>query len=264
MGGRRVFLRQAGEGPHLTLLHGFPTCSFDWSKIWGDLSDTRSLLAMDLLGFGDSDKPASGYTFADHASRLRSLWWRLGIERTTLVAHDYSATLACELLASQGGSAKTAIDGVVFLNGGLRGHLHRARPIQKLLTSPLGPVAARLLNRERFARSFCRVFTQVPSEGDLDAFWASICTRDGHRRSPALLHYIRDRRRYAARWEGAMEQTSIPLTFVWGTEDPVSGAHMLASVRHLGKVVPLSVGHYPQWEAPSDVRDAVLAASASG
>jgi pimeloyl-ACP methyl ester carboxylesterase len=257
--GHRVFVRRGGAGPHLTLLHGFPTCSYDWSKIWNPLAAERSLLAMDLLGFGDSDKPKRGYSFRDHAERLRTLWRRLGVEQTTLVAHDYSATLACELLASQG--EEKTIRSVVLLNGGLRGHLHRARRIQRVLTSPIGPLVARLLNRERFADSFTRIFTNEPSEQELDAFWMSIRTRDGHKRSPALLHYIADRKRYARRWEGALEKTQVPLTFVWGMKDPVSGAHMLDSLRHLGDTVELPVGHYPQWESPDEVRDAILAAT---
>lgn len=257
--GHRIFVRRGGTGPHLTLLHGFPTCSYDWSKIWKPLAAERSLLAMDLLGFGDSDKPKRGYSFEDHAARLRALWRQLGVERTPLVAHDYSATLACELLASQGES-KT-IRSVVLLNGGLRGRLHRARPIQRILTSPAGPLVARLLNRERFAKSFTRVFTNPPSDEDIDAFWMSIRTRDGHKRSPALLHYIGDRMRHAERWEGALEKSRVPLTFVWGMKDPVSGAHMLDSLRHLGESVELPVGHYPQWEAPSEVCAAVLEAS---
>lgn len=257
--GHRIFVRQGGVGSHLTLLHGFPTCSYDWSKIWKPLAAERSLLATDLIGFGDSDKPKQVYSFADHAARLRALWQRLGIERTTLVAHDYSATLACELLASQGES-KT-IQSVVLLNGGLRGSLHRARPIQRVLTSPAGPLVARLLNRKRFAKSFKQIFTKPPSDGELDGFWMSIRTRDGHKRSPALLHYIADRMRHAERWEGALEKSSVPLTFVWGMKDPVSGAHMLDSLRHLGKCVELPVGHYPQWEAPDEVCAAILEAS---
>lgn len=260
VGGHTLFVCRAGDGPHLTLLHGFPTCSWDWSKIWPDLAARRALLAHDLLGFGHSDKPATTYSFADHADRLQALWRADGVDRTTLVAHDYSVTLALEVLArrADGTIGLPAIDGVVFLNGALRGHLHRPRPIQRLLRSFAGPLVARLLNRARFGRAFSEVFTRRPTESELDDFWASIRTRNGHRRSPALLHYIDDRLTHAARWESALDGDGPPRTFVWGMNDPVSGAHVVESVRDCGRVVELAVGHYPQWEAPDRVAAAIL------
>jgi len=199
------------------------------------------------------------YTFDDHADRLEALWARQGVTTTTLVAHDYSVTLAQELLArQQEGRLAVGIERVILLNGGLQSRLHRARPIQKLLVSPVGPVLARFMRRERFAKSFSRVFVNPPSEDELDAFWALIRHNEGHKRTPALLQYMADRRRYAERWEGALKHARVPIRFVWGMEDPVSGAHMLEGLRDVGPVVELPVGHYPQWEAPDAVVEAVL------
>jgi pimeloyl-ACP methyl ester carboxylesterase len=52
-----LFCRVAGTGSWATLLHGFPTCSWDWADVAAGLS-AYQLLMPDLLGFGDSDKPA--------------------------------------------------------------------------------------------------------------------------------------------------------------------------------------------------------------
>ena len=256
----RIFIREGGKGPHLTLLHGFPTCSWDWSKVWSRLEADRSLLAIDLLGFGDSDKPARRYSFADHADRLEQLWSHRGVTRTTLVAHDYSVTLALELLARRGESPSegSTLDGVVLLNGAVRGSLHRARPIQRLLRSPLGPLVARLMRRDGFAASFREVFVNPPNEGEIDAFWSSIRSRNGVARIPSLLHYIPDRRRMARRWEGALEQSPVPISFVWGLNDPVSGSHVLDGIEGPRRRVGLPVGHYPHWEAPDAVSEAIL------
>jgi len=264
VGRHQLFIREGGAGPHLTLLHGFPTCSWDWSKVWGRLEAERSLLAPDLLGFGDSDKPAHVYTFADHADRLEQLWTRCGVTRTTLVAHDYSVTLALELLARrlESPSAGVTVDGVLLLNGAVRGSLHRTRPIQRLLRSPLGPLVARLMRRDRFAASFRDVFVHPPSEAEIDGFWSSVRARAGVARIPSLLHYIPDRRRHAARWEGALERSPVPVSFVWGLDDPVSGAHVLDGVDGPYRRIGLRVGHYPHWEAPGEVADAILGLTA--
>ncbi|MEM6292543.1 MAG: alpha/beta hydrolase [Myxococcota bacterium] len=258
--GGRVFVKRAGAGRHLTLLHGFPTCSWDWSKIWDELVEQRTVLAMDLLGFGHSDKPNRPYSFAEHADRVEVLWRRDRVESTTLVAHDYSVTLALELLA-RSDALPVHIDGVVFLNGALRGRLHRARLIQTVLASAIGPAVARLVRRPQFERAFCSVFEHAPSADELAAFWASASAQDGQLRSPQLLHYIRDRREQAGRWEGVLDSTRVPLSFIWGVKDPVSGKHVLESVEHRGTVTALPVGHYPHWEAPTEVLEAILAAT---
>src|SRR5438132_752966 len=52
-----MFCRTAGSGSWITFLHGFPTCSWDWAAAADALEDEHQLLMLDLLGFGDSDKP---------------------------------------------------------------------------------------------------------------------------------------------------------------------------------------------------------------
>ena len=55
---RTVFLRSGGEGPRMTLLHGFPSSSHDWAKVAPGLAEHHALLMFDFLGFGASEKPA--------------------------------------------------------------------------------------------------------------------------------------------------------------------------------------------------------------
>ena len=57
--GRNIFYQENGKGETLVLVHGFPTSSWDWEKIWPKLSEKYNLLAPDLLGFGFSDKPTN-------------------------------------------------------------------------------------------------------------------------------------------------------------------------------------------------------------
>ena len=64
---RTIFVRRLGAGPSMTLLHGFPSCSYDWAGVAGPLAERYSLLLPDLLGFGASDKPT------DHDYSIREL-----------------------------------------------------------------------------------------------------------------------------------------------------------------------------------------------
>jgi len=54
--GYRLFVRRGGAGKPLLLIHGFPTSSFDWVAMWPVLSAGYSLHALDMLGFGLSEK----------------------------------------------------------------------------------------------------------------------------------------------------------------------------------------------------------------
>ena len=77
-----------------------------------------------------------------------------------------------------------------------------------------------------------------------------------------LIHYMTDRRTHEERWVGALEGTEVPLAFVWGMQDPVSGAHMAERIRERLPDAPFTaledVGHWPSLEAPDRVVRAVL------
>jgi pimeloyl-ACP methyl ester carboxylesterase len=79
---------------------------------------------------------------------------------------------------------------------------------------------------------------------------------------PELIGYIEERKKYRDRWVGALTSATVPLRFICGLRDPISGAHMAARYRELvpnPDVVELpTVGHYPQVEAPAPVEAAVL------
>ena len=82
-----------GEGPVVLFLHGNPTSSYLWRNIIPYVSDNHRVIAVDLIGMGDSDKPAIDYTFADHATYLDSFIEALELNDITLVVHDWGSVL---------------------------------------------------------------------------------------------------------------------------------------------------------------------------
>jgi len=159
-----------------------------------------------------------------------------------------------------------ALRSTVLLNGGLFPETHRPLLSQRLLRSPLGPLVAKLMTRDRLATAMRRIGGRrtPPDEADIDAFWTLLATGDGARAMPRLIRYIDERRAHRGRWVGALQRTAVALTVVNGVDDPISGGHMVARFRQLvptGAVVELpGVGHYPQIEAPDAVLAAVLTA----
>ena len=269
--------RAAAPPDALLLIHGFPTSSWDWHKLWGALgAKFACVIAPDMMGFGFSAKPrAYRYSIFDQADLHEALLAHLGITRVHILAHDYGDTVAQELLARhavrhegatlpgpQAGPSPLRIASCALLNGGLFPETHHARTIQKLLLTPLGPLLSRLMSRRSFERSFAAIFgahTQ-PTAEELEQFWELIRRDDGHLILHKLIGYMPERRANRERWVGALQHTQVPLRVIDGADDPVSGAHMVARYRelipHPDTVLLPGIGHYPQVEDSQGVLQA--------
>ncbi len=270
--GNEATAKEATDKPTIVLIHGFPTSSWDWHKIWRPLRRHYRLIAMDLLGFGFSAKPyPHPYTIMEQADIVEALVAHVGLGSFHVLAHDYGDTVAQELLARQNqGIGQGQWLSLCLLNGGLFPETHRARPIQKLLLSPLGPVVNKLVSRRTFNRTMCSIFgpRTPPSATELDAFWTLMCHDNGLRVFHRLIAYMSDRKQHRERWVEALSHSQIPIALINGVLDPVSGAHMVARYRELivsvdkGRERDITeladIGHYPQVEDPKRVSDSYL------
>ena len=261
---QRIFTREAGQGPVLVLLHGFPTASFDWSALWPALIARFHVLSLDFLGFGLSAKPPRhDYTIAGQADLVEALLADAGVREYALLAHDFGDTVAQELLARQReGSSRQKLRAACLLNGGLFPETHRPVLAQKALASPIGPLVARMMGRRRFVANMQAICLDHLRADDLEAMWQLLEHQQGRRVIPRIIRYMAERRRYRERWAGALIQAPVPLRLVIGMQDPIAGGHMLARYRELvpgADTVALDgIGHYPQIEAPEHILAAVL------
>jgi haloalkane dehalogenase len=87
--GLRLHYLEAGRGDAVLLLHGWPTSSFLWRNVVPWIGETNRAIALDLPGFGRSDKPLdASYSFRFYTGVLEGFLAALGIERTALAVHD--------------------------------------------------------------------------------------------------------------------------------------------------------------------------------
>ena len=250
----------------IVLVHGFPTSSWDWTKIWDTLADEYHVVTVDMVGFGFSDKP-SGYPYSlfDQADLHEELLAKLGVKNAYVLAHDYGDTVAQELLARQKEDENYfEIRSAFLLNGGIFYEAQEPADIQKLLLGPDGAEIAQSITRDVFGAAFADVFADEtrPTEEELDGFWRLITHNGGNEVMHEVIKYLHERRDNRDRWAGALRDTDVPLRFVVGPEDPVSGEKM---AERYEAVVPEpdvrrldGIGHYPQWEAPQAVLDEFL------
>lgn len=254
------------EAPSYTFCHGYPSASLDIAEVASLLGDGWRLLALDMPGFGASDKPP-GHPYSIHgaADAVEALWAATGTTTTLLVVHDYSVSVGQELLARRAeGQLGVELHGIVWMNGGLYPDLHRPTAGQQLLLDPdHGAEVAAAVDRQTFVEGIRITWgaRRPYDEALVGEIWRSMDERGGVALMHELLHYVADRRRHADRWRKALEGADLPMAFVWGDLDPVSGAHVMERLRERlrgARLVPLAdVGHWPPLEAPDVVAHAI-------
>lgn len=263
--GHKIFYQDGGAdtGQTLVLLHGFPTASWDWHKVWPLLANKFRLIALDFIGFGWSDKPRDyHYSLMGQADLVEALMKELAVPKYHLLAHDYGATVAQELLARHYGRIRDKegmLLSVVFLNGGLFPGIHYPRFIQQALASPLGFLLTPFLSKAKLRRNFSRIFgsrTQA-TEQEIDEFYQLIQHQNGKYIFHRLIRYMRERETHETRWRAATVRGEIPQVLINGGYDPISGLHVAEYYEeHVNQadvfLLPYT-GHYPQIEAPQRV-----------
>ncbi len=255
-----IYKLSESNKPWLLLIHGFPTCSFDWWKIWSPLSERFNLLTLDMIGFGRSDKPYNfPYSIYAQADIHLDLLNKLGIREFHVLAHDYGDTVAQEIMAKEleGMTWKTL--SVCLLNGGIFPEAHKPLMIQKMLMSPVGFLLSKLMNERKLEKSFSRIFgpdTQLTKE-ELHEYWKLIAYKKGHRIAHKIIRYMQERVDNRERWLGGLQNYPRKLGLINGPLDPISGIQM---VEHFRGVISTEniwlqegIGHYPQVEDPKGV-----------
>jgi len=220
----------------------------------------------DFLGFGASAKPPEHeYSLHEQADLVQALWAREAVAETVLVVHDYAVSVAQELLARRAeGRLAVRLRAIHLLNGGLYHDLHRRQPTQEALLHPeYGPRIGELMSEVLFSAGIAPTFAEhYDAAADSAEMWRAMHRDKGKRIAHLLIRYITDRERHEQRWVSALEQTDVPLSFIWGMLDPVSSAHMAERIAQRLPDAPLialdDVAHWPQLEVPERVVGALL------
>jgi pimeloyl-ACP methyl ester carboxylesterase len=95
-GGERIAYHRFGHGPTVALIHGIPTWSYLWRNVIPPLvHDGLEVIAVDLLGYGDSDKSiGADLGIAAQAERLAMVLRKLNWDRSAIVGHDIGGGVA--------------------------------------------------------------------------------------------------------------------------------------------------------------------------
>ncbi len=243
----------------ILILHGYPTCSFDYFHVIDQLSVNHRLIIPDFLGFGLSEKPPGhSYLLTEQAKIISNLIESLNIQSLHIVAHDYGTSVCTEIVALDLESKLPfAVRHITLCNGSMLIHMSQLRTIQKLLKNKFtGPIIALLSNEKTFHRNMKNIWKD-PSKYDrnhMQIHWEMLISDNGKSRLPAITRYINQRYENYDRWIGALKSTGLPIHILWAENDPVAVIDM---AYELENIIPKNYlttipncGHYPMIELP--------------
>ena len=258
------------DKPALLILHGYPTCSYDYHKVIPMLEKRFRVVIHDHLGFGFSDKPLDySYSLMEQTDQAIQLWQHLGIQQAVVLAHDYGTSIATELLAriNRFNDVGLKVIAMVLCNGSMHIEMSKLRLMQKLLlNSIIGPWVAKLTNKRIFAKNIRNVYfnSSLVSDEEIDALWAMLTCNEGRKTLPKITQYIKQRYEYWHRWIGALKSSELPIKIIWSKNDPVAVIEMAETLKNEIKNNELTVlndsGHFPMLENPKAWAEAVLRA----
>lgn len=248
----------------VVIVHGYPTCSYDWRHVIPVLANRRHVVAVDLPGFGLSEKPDMRYSIRGYADAVETVVDLLGYESIALVTHDMGNTVGGELLARDlEGERPFAVSERVLTNGSIYIEMAQLTAGQQMLLAAPDARMEGVFTEEAFTAALAAICspTNQPDPADLAALWAFMAHKDGHTLLARTIRYIEDRRAEEARFTGAIETHPSPLGVVWGALDPVAVYAMTARLidaRPDALLVTLDdVGHFPMLEAPQRLATAI-------
>ncbi len=92
--GARVRYVDIGEGPAVVLLHGFASSIENWTGLMPALVKHHRVIAIDLKGFGWTDRPVADYSPAAQAQLVKAVLDARGVTKFSLVAHSWGSSVA--------------------------------------------------------------------------------------------------------------------------------------------------------------------------
>ena len=262
--GHQIFFRDEGHGDTLVCIHGFPVSSWDWRFLLPELTKRYRVIAIDMLGFGFSDKPKKHtYSVIEQADIHVALLNHLSINQYQLIAHDFGTLIAQELLSRTKAFDQPLPTSLFAMSGSIFPELSKPRFIQKLLISKAGPLISNLFNEKKFVNSFQQVFAESnrPDDQTTKDYWQLLCEKEGNRILHHLNFFITDRKNHGHRWAEAWQTANVSIRYLAGQSDPMYGGDTIQTLKNHSQKKDIQsisgTGHFPHIEAPNKVLESL-------
>lgn len=268
--GVRFHYVEAGDGPLLLLLHGFPEFWYSWRHQIPALATRFRVVAPDLRGYNETEKPQGGYDVRTLVEDVTCLVRALGHDRCRLAGHDWGGVIAWAAAARY----PEVIERLSILNAphptamaiALRTSASQRKWSRYIFAFQVPALPELILRARNFAvidkiMSGKMVHPERLSTADLDAFKAALA-RPGALR--ATLAYYRAAFRGALRSGFAVHDVriSVPTQVIWGEQDFALGIELVRNLSRWVDDLELELlptaGHWVQQDEPEITTELML------
>lgn len=230
------------EGEPVVFLHGWPDSWFSFSRVLPLLPADIRAFAVDLRGFGDSDRPPGGYTIPEMAGDVVAFLDALGIERATLVGHSFGSFVARQVAIAQ----THRVGALVLIGTGYTASNPVTRDVQNALRDLPDPIPL------EFARDFQASTAHRPLPADffnrLVSESLKLPPRLWRLALDGLVEYNDVRQ---------LERIEARTLLLWGDRDAlfsrVDQERLVEALPGARLSICEQTGHCPNWEQPDRV-----------
>ena len=256
--GARLRLSDRGAGPEIVLVHGWKMSHRIWDRTIAALEDRFRVVAFDLRGMGESDKPNGRYDFDELSDDLGFLLGALGLDDVTLVGWSMGCSISLEYLRRDG----SRVGRLVLVNGPIR--LVRTDDFPWTMTQ--AELDAYVEDVERRWPEAERAFTEAAFHTPVESVVDWIHSIALQTPLDVVLKTVRAQGRLDHR--GLLGELRVPVLAVYGRHDPyypVELAAYIAERAPRGHALVLEQSaHFPFLEADADRFNAAIAQFAMG
>lgn len=262
--GHPVGYRRGGSGQTILLIHGLAGSSKTWDDVIPLLTPHADVIAVDLLGHGESAKPTGDYSLGAFASGLRDFLSILGIDSVTIVGHSFGGGVAMQLAYQH----PHLVDRLVLIGSGGLGR--EVSWLLRVLTLPGAeyvmpfafpkPVVDRATD---VGRQLGRRNIRSPRLGEM---WRAYSSLAGATNRKAFVRTMRGVIEPTGQTVNATDRlylaAHVPTMIVWGDHDgiiPVEHAYAAHELIPSSRLEILEgVGHFPHVEQPDTVANLLI------
>lgn len=257
--GDRIAYLDGGSGETLLLIHGMGGSSATWRAVLPDLARDCRVVAPDLLGHGESDKPRSDYSLGGFAIWLRDFMDAVGIPRATMIGQSLGGAIAMQFAYQHRRRCERLI---LIGSGGLEPELNLTL---RMLSAPGAELLLPVVAPKPVLEIGNRIRDKLVSAGMYSAggaeLWNTYSSLGDGRTRQAFLRTLRSVADYRGQAVEAMQQphvaAQLPVLLIWGERDwvvPVSHGYAAHEAMPGSRLTVLAdVGHFPHVESPETV-----------
>jgi non-heme chloroperoxidase len=240
--------QENADGDPMVFLHGWPDSWFSFSRLFPLLAVRYRVYAIDQRGFGESERPQSGYAIGELASDVAAFLDAVGLERATIVGHSFGSFVARRVAVAHA----ARVERLVLIGSGVSAANQVTREVQAAMADLPDPVP------DAFAREFQAGTAYVPLP---DEFFNQI-VRESLKLPARLWRDVFDRL-LAFDDRDELHRITAPTLLLWGDRDAIFPRKdqdgLVGAIPGARLKVYAETGHCPNWERPQEVAADLIA-----